>query len=207
MPDTGAPWNIPYVDPTDLVRDYPQASEDLADAVAAGLDAAGGLVAVKHVIKSDVQSSASIATGAGVAISGLSIAHAVADEDNIVYLLAMLHMRADTGANGQVGAVLLAGATALGLGDAEGSRTQLTAFDGLFNNASGPPNGFAGMQANVTALARHAPGTTSSVTYSVNAVNMRDGSSTVFVNRSSGNNNAAWDARPSSQLILMEVKV
>ncbi len=41
MPDTGAPWNIPYVDPTDLVRDYPQASEDLADAVAAGLSAAG----------------------------------------------------------------------------------------------------------------------------------------------------------------------
>jgi hypothetical protein len=41
MPDTGLPWEIPYVDPTDLVRDYPQASEDLADQIAAGLSNAG----------------------------------------------------------------------------------------------------------------------------------------------------------------------
>jgi hypothetical protein len=41
MPDTGAPWNIPYVEPSDLVRDYPSDSEDLADAIAAGLSAAG----------------------------------------------------------------------------------------------------------------------------------------------------------------------
>jgi hypothetical protein len=40
MPDTGAPWNIPYADPTDLVRDWPDLSEDVADAVAAGLSAA-----------------------------------------------------------------------------------------------------------------------------------------------------------------------
>lgn len=43
MPDTGAPWNIPYADPTDLVRDWPSLSEDVAEAVADGLDAAGGL--------------------------------------------------------------------------------------------------------------------------------------------------------------------
>jgi hypothetical protein len=41
MPDTGAPWNIPYVAPSDLVRDYPSDSEDLADAIALGLSAAG----------------------------------------------------------------------------------------------------------------------------------------------------------------------
>jgi len=35
--DTGAPWNIPFAEPTDLVRDWPQLSEDVADAVAAGL--------------------------------------------------------------------------------------------------------------------------------------------------------------------------
>lgn len=40
MPDTGAPWNIPYIDPTDLVIDYPVANEDMADAVAAGLTSA-----------------------------------------------------------------------------------------------------------------------------------------------------------------------
>jgi hypothetical protein len=41
MPDTGAPWNLPYPSPTDLVRDAPQAFEDLAEAVADGLDDAG----------------------------------------------------------------------------------------------------------------------------------------------------------------------
>jgi hypothetical protein len=39
MPDTGAPWNIPYADPTDLVRDWPALSEDVAEAVADGFDA------------------------------------------------------------------------------------------------------------------------------------------------------------------------
>lgn len=41
MADTGAPWNIPYVEPADLVRNYPAANELMADAIAAGLSAAG----------------------------------------------------------------------------------------------------------------------------------------------------------------------
>jgi len=42
MPDTGAPWNIPYVESTDLVSDWPTDSLALADAIADGLDGAGG---------------------------------------------------------------------------------------------------------------------------------------------------------------------
>jgi hypothetical protein len=49
MPDTGAPWNIPYVEPADLVRDYPAADEAQALAVAAGLDSASTLKQVKQV--------------------------------------------------------------------------------------------------------------------------------------------------------------
>jgi hypothetical protein len=41
MADTGAPWNIPYAEPAELVRDWPALSEDVAEAVAAGLSAAG----------------------------------------------------------------------------------------------------------------------------------------------------------------------
>jgi len=40
MADTGSPWFIPYVEPGDLVRDYPAASEALGTAIAAGLTAA-----------------------------------------------------------------------------------------------------------------------------------------------------------------------
>lgn len=41
MADTGAPWNLPYPLSTDLVRDGAQAIEDLAEATATGLSAAG----------------------------------------------------------------------------------------------------------------------------------------------------------------------
>jgi hypothetical protein len=38
MPDTGAPYFIPYADPTDLVRDWPDLSEDVALAIVAALE-------------------------------------------------------------------------------------------------------------------------------------------------------------------------
>jgi hypothetical protein len=37
MPDTGAPWAIPYAAGSDLVSAWPALSEDIADEVAAGL--------------------------------------------------------------------------------------------------------------------------------------------------------------------------
>jgi len=40
MADTGAPWNIPYVEPTDNPRVFPAADEAQALAIAAGLTAA-----------------------------------------------------------------------------------------------------------------------------------------------------------------------
>jgi hypothetical protein len=41
MPDTGAPYFIPFAAPADLVRDWPDLSEDVALAIASGLSAAG----------------------------------------------------------------------------------------------------------------------------------------------------------------------
>ena len=38
MPDTGAPFFIPFADPTDLVRDWPDLSEDVALAIVAALE-------------------------------------------------------------------------------------------------------------------------------------------------------------------------
>jgi hypothetical protein len=51
MPDTGSPWNIPYAAPADLVRDWPDLSEDVADAVAAGLSAAGNAGIGSNVVQ------------------------------------------------------------------------------------------------------------------------------------------------------------
>jgi hypothetical protein len=46
MPDTGLPWEIPYAAPSDLVRDWPALSEDIAEAVADGLDDATTILQV-----------------------------------------------------------------------------------------------------------------------------------------------------------------
>jgi uncharacterized surface protein with fasciclin (FAS1) repeats len=59
MPDTGAPWNIPYVEATDLVRDWPTDSEALAEAIADGLDAAGIVKQVVSVIPTTMFSTTS----------------------------------------------------------------------------------------------------------------------------------------------------
>jgi hypothetical protein len=40
MADTGAPWFIPYAEPSDLVRDWPALSEDVAEKVADALTGA-----------------------------------------------------------------------------------------------------------------------------------------------------------------------
>lgn len=63
MPDTGAPWEIPFLDGTELVRAYPAFSEDLAEAIADALDAAGG----DTLEKADSLSPVIAVTGAGTA--------------------------------------------------------------------------------------------------------------------------------------------
>lgn len=45
MPDTGSPYEIPFLDGTELVRAYPAFSEDLANAIVDGLDSAEGVPA------------------------------------------------------------------------------------------------------------------------------------------------------------------
>jgi hypothetical protein len=50
--DTGAPWNLPYPLPTDLVRDGADAIKDLAEATATGLSAAGNAGIGSNVVQS-----------------------------------------------------------------------------------------------------------------------------------------------------------
>ena len=53
MPDTGSPWNIPYAEPSSLVRDWPALSEDVAEAVAAGLSEVNVIRQVVSHVKND----------------------------------------------------------------------------------------------------------------------------------------------------------
>ena len=202
MADTGPPWDLPYPLATDLVRDGAQAIQDLAEAVADGLNAAGGLVEVKTSVKTDTF-TASVGSGAAAAITGLTIDHAVADASNRVVLYAVINGSSDQHAvRVNFGGALTAGGTALNRGDASGSRVQVASA------ASGSPNSNPQLTHDgLTLLAVHTPLSTGSVTYGVNVINVHNGTQTLYIGRSSADGNDTTNARSSCVLILAEVKV
>jgi hypothetical protein len=195
MPDTGAPWNIPYVDPSDIVRDYPAADEAQALAIAAGLSLAGGLVEVKTVVKTDTQSS-SVSAGGNVAVSDLTIAHSIADATHKVLLFGYVSGSQDTVF--AISGALTAGGTELNLGESAGSRTRTAT-----QNAAGA----TGRMSSITLIASYAPPSTASITYGVNIYNGDSTTRNLYINRSSADSDSTGLMRGSSLLLLAEVKV
>lgn len=199
MSDTGAPWNIPYVEPTDLVRSYPAADEAQALAVAAGLSAAGGLVEVKSVLKTDIF-SVSLAGGADALITDLTISHAVADAANKVLVYVNCGMTA--GANFQQHGIALAfDGTLVQVATATGSRQALGSAFWTNANSVGSGGFSIGFHYVVS------PGDTSSHTYAAHLQNGRSDTRTYFVNRATVDTDAGDNARASSSIIIMEIKV
>jgi hypothetical protein len=90
MPDTGAPWNIPYVDPTDLVRDYPQASEDLADAIALGLSAAGNPGIGSNVVQTIKNDTFTTSSGTFTDLTGLTVTITPTSNTSKIYVVAVI---------------------------------------------------------------------------------------------------------------------
>ena len=162
------------------------------DAAASGF---GGLVAVKHVVKTDAF-SASVAAGASTTITGLSISHAAADASHVVYLFGQI-----TGINGSNQALatfLTADGTAVDVGDAASSRPRIGG-----SNRSGS----ASYSNSVTLLGKYAPASTSSVTYAASILNNINTTATVYANRTTTDGDDEFGTRSASAIILMEVKV
>jgi len=200
MADTGAPWNIPYVEPADLVRDYPAADEAQALAIAAGLSAAGGLVAVKSALFTGTQ-TASVTAGSNVAVTNLSITHTLADADNKLIISAYLGAAATAFQTGQVGLAVADDGTLISIGDTDGSRTRVAAG----GRVAGLETTSTVTMPSVTFV--HEPGDTNAHTYTVRAINIRSDTQTLFINRSENDSDTAAVPRSSSSLIIMEVKV
>ena len=201
MADTGAPWNLPYVEPSDLVRDYPAADEAQALAVAAGLSAAGGLVAVKSAIFTGVQTN-STGSGANFAVTDLTLTHEVADAANSVVLYAIVNGSSDTSTTRvSFAGAIAAGGSLLTLGGAAADRRRVA-------TATTGSSSFPNLSIHsVPLLAVHAPGVTTSVTYDVRVINATANTQTLYVNRGTGDGADANNVRAASILVLMEVKV
>ena len=200
MPDTGAPWNIPYVESTDLVSDWPTDSEALADAIADALDAAGGLVAVKHALFTGTQTN-STATGANFAVTDLSITHTLADAANKLIISAYFGAAANSDGKGQVGIAVADDGTLIGIGDAEGGRARVGAGGRVEQNSY---NLIVTMPS-VTFV--YEPGDTASHTYTVRAINVDETTDTIYINRTQADGDSAEYPRASSGFVIQEVKV
>lgn len=153
-----------------------------------------GIVDTKVVVKTDTQAS-SLAAGSAIAISGLSIDHAVANSSNEVILIAQINGGRGLGI---LAGALTAGGTMLNLGDAAGSRTRISA-----NNRSDDVS----TPSTIMLLAKYAPGSTSSITYGANIINLDSTTSTNWVNRSQDDVDTIIRPRAASVLILLEVAV
>ena len=201
MADTGAPWNLPYPLPTDLVRDGADAIKDLAEAAASGLSAAGGLVAVKHVLKTN-PFSASVTAGGNVAVDDLTITHEVADPANRLIITAYFGAAANSEQAANTGIAVAEDGTLLAIGDADGSRVRTGA--GGFSTTTGSNPTLVVAMPSVTFV--HTPGAGEKI-YTVRAVNITSGTRTVFINRTEADSNSANNTRAASALVIQEVKV
>ena len=201
MADTGAPWNLPYPLPTDLVRDGADAIKDLAEATADGLSAAGGLVAVKSAIFTGTQTD-SVTAGDNLAVTDLELTHEVADAANKLIISAFFGAVANSEGRGNVGIAIHDGTGLIGIGAADGSRTRVA--------AGGKTIGNIGTDAQVVAMPSitfvHLPGT-GSKTYTVRAINVAGSTNTVFINRTETDTNSSVFPRAVSSLVIQEVKV
>ena len=158
----------------------------------------GGLVAVKDVLKTNVF-SASVPSGNNVAVTGLSITHEVSDPANKLIISAFFGVAGNSGGNSQTQIAVAQDGTLIGIGDADGARTRVGAAQvdaGSTNFAVGSPS--------VTFV--HTPGA-GSKTYTVRAINARDGTRTVFINRSQADSDGEGSSRGVSALVIQEVAV
>ena len=90
---------------------------------------------------------------------------------------------------------LLRGTTAIGLGDADGDRTRVTAVQY-------PGSGSTAQNNVVFHEFLDEPSTTSATTYKLQ---MRYENGSAFINRNSRNNNSSTEGRPISTITLMEI--
>ena len=192
MPDTGAPWNIPYVAPSDLVRDYPSDSEDLADAIALGLSAAGnpGIGSnVVSVLKTDVFTTSS---SSYVDVTGLTITITPTSATSKILVLGTVTVGGELNQGSH--AQLVRDSTPVFIGDAAGSRVRASVTHAT--NADAESGSIVFLDS---------PGVATAVTYKIQ---MRRGSSApAHVNRSFTDSDSSVFARLASSLVAIEVAV
>ena len=199
MADTGSPWFIPYVEPGDLVRDYPAASEALGTAIAAGLSVAGtgiGTNAVS-VIKSDTFSSSS---SSFTDVTGLTLTITPSSASSLVFVVATINLSGPAENHTfqsrivrQVSAV----DTVVFQGDAASNRNVGFGASAYFVNQDSIQS-----PANISGAFIDSPATSSATTYKIQ---VRSNSGTGHVNRGRSDADSSNALRTASSIVAIEV--
>ena len=189
MPDTGAPWNIPYVEPTDNPRVYPQVSEDLADAIALGLSAAGNAGIGSNVVSVTKLDVFTTGSATFVDVTGLSVTITPSTATSKILLVAQLSV----GGDGFAGFKLTGSDADNYIGNSNGSAKR--AVFGVGDNGI--------LVGGYSMVFLSSPATASPVTYKVQA--RRGAGGTAVVNRSSDGTADANRTNASSSLTAIEV--
>ena len=199
MPDTGAPWNIPYVEAADLVSDWPADSLALANAIDAGLDAANVGIGsnVVQTVLSDVYSE-SLATGISSTVVPTLTATITPSSDTSKILILVSLVASTAGVDGMAGYVFRRGATAIGQGNTASNRSRVTQYGGARGNDTNDT-------VQLTGIFLDSPATASSVTYGISLQQTATSTQTIYLNRSPTDSDVDDIGRSISTITVIEV--
>jgi hypothetical protein len=160
----------------------------------------GGLVAVKHALFTGTQ-TASLAAGAGTAVTDLTITHTLADDANKLIISAYLGAAGNSQGHSNVGIGVADDGTLIGIGDADDSRARVGAGGRVSVNTAN----YVVSMPSVTFV--YEPNDTNEHTYTVRAINIRGNTSTLYINRTEDDSDTAARPRASSGFVIQEVAV
>lgn len=191
MPDTGAPWNIPYVAASDLVADWPTDNQTLAEAIADGLTAAQVVKQVVTTTKTDTFSTTSTSY---VDITGLSVTITPADNTNKILLVASFGQIDTNGTTRFIRIQFLRDSTPIGVGDAASTRTQASIVQRIEASNSSQSAAWTYVDS---------PATTSAITYKAQ---MLINASTAYINRTGTDSDDPLYSRGVCSLTAFEIE-
>jgi hypothetical protein len=191
-------YNIPFAEPTDLVRDWPGLSEDVAEAVEAAVAGVPVLAGIgSNVVQTVKTDPFTMSSSTYAAVTGLAVTITPTSATSKVLVIASLswNLRRTTGGQ-NAWFRLVRASTAISVGDAVGSRPQATGSFG-FGTVNSNTGGAA-------AMFLDSPGVATATTYSIEVAT---GIDTLAINTTSDDSDSTDRARTVSSIMAIEVAV
>jgi len=160
----------------------------------------GQIIAVESVLKTDTF-SASVASGGNVAVTDLSITHALENASNKLLITSYFGVAGSSDGLGSVGIAVADDGTVVGVGDTAGNRARVGAGGRITTTASSI------LINSLSVTFVYEPGDTSSHTYTVRAINPSESTQTLYINQSQNTDDVVNRVRGASSLVIQEVAV